>query len=365
MIASLFSPFRQVLRVAVPAIALGCASFPCFTPSGMAAQPTTEKETLVYPGETHLRNVVQLTFGGENAEAYFSFDEKQLVFQARKNAADCDQIYSMNIDGSNKTLLSTGKGRTTCSYFMPDGNVLYASTHAADSACPPPPDFSQGYVWPLYSGYDIFVAAPDGRIIRQLTTEKGYDAEATISPIGDKIVFTSTRSGDIELYSCNIDGSHVQQLTNIPGYDGGAFYSFDGTKIVFRASRPTGSKLQEYRDLLQKGLIRPSKLEIYVMDADGSNMQQVTNNGAANFAPFFHPDGKRIIFASNVGDPQGRNFDLYIINVDGTGLQRITTHEEFDGFPMFTRDGKHLVFCSNRNNDKPGETNVFMAEWVD
>lgn len=364
MIASLWSPFRKAMRIALPALALGSACFAVPSTMGIAAQPTEEKP-LVYPGETHLRNITQLTFGGENAEAYFSFDEKQLVFQARAHAADCDQIYTMNIDGSNKTLVSTGKGRTTCSYFLPDGNIVYASTHAADTACPAPPDFSHGYVWPLYPSYDIFVAKPNGQIIRQLTTEKGYDAEATVSPIGDKIVFTSTRSGDIELYSCNLDGSGVQQLTNLPGYDGGAFYSFDGTQIVFRASRPTGQKLEEYRELLQKGLIRPSKLEIYVMDADGGNIKQVTNNGAANFAPFFHPDGKRIIFASNVGDPQGRNFDLYIINTDGTNLQRITTHEQFDGFPMFTRDGKHLVFCSNRNNDKPGETNVFMAEWVD
>lgn len=356
---------RPILRAALSSIALGCISTALFAPPVIAAQPTTEQETLLYPGETHLRNVTQLTFGGENAEAYFSFDEKQLVFQARAHAADCDQIYSMNIDGSGKTLISTGKGRTTCAYFLPDGNIVYASTHAADAACPPPPDFSHGYVWPLYTGYDIFVATPNGTIVKQLTTEEGYDAEATVSPTGDKIVFTSTRSGDIELYSCNIDGSNVQQLTDMPGYDGGAFYSLDGKQIVFRASRPTGQKLQEYRDLLKKGLIRPSKLEIYVMDADGGNVKQVTNNGAANFAPFFHPDGKRIIFASNVGDPQGRNFDLYIINVDGTNLKRITTHEQFDGFPMFTRDGKHLVFCSNRNNENPGETNVFIAEWVD
>ncbi len=322
-------------------------------------------DSIHYANEVHLRNVKQLTFGGENAEAYLSFDEQQLVFQHRDNAGECDQIYTMTLDGGNRKLISTGKGRTTCSYFLPDGNIIYASTHVASPECPPPPDFSRGYVWPLYEGYDIFVASPDGRILRQITTEKGYDAEATISPKGDRMVFTSTRSGDIELYSSKLDGSDVHQLTNLPGYDGGAFYSLDGKKIVFRASRPEGEKLKEYQELLKEGLIRPSKLELYVMDADGSNITQVTNNGAANFAPFFHPDGQRIIFASNLGDPKGRNFDLYMINVDGTGLTRITAHSEFDGFPMFTSDGKKLVFCSNRKNAKPGETNVFIADWVE
>lgn len=328
-------------------------------------QTETPKDTLVSDGETHLKNIRQLTFGGENAEAYFSFDDTKLVFQSRQNSGECDQIYTMNIDGSDKKLISTGKGRTTCSYYLPDGNILYASTHLASPDCPPPPDFSRGYVWPLYPGYDVFVATPDGQLKGQLISTKGYDAEATVSPIGDKIVFTSTRTGDIELFSCNLDGSGVKQLTNLPGYDGGAFYSLDGKQIVYRASRPEGEALKEYRDLLKEGLIRPSKLEIFVMDADGSNPRQVTNNGAANFAPFFHPDGKRIIFASNVNDPKHRNFDLYMINVDGSNMQQITTHGEFDGFPMFTRDGKKLVFCSNRNNAKEGETNVFIADWVE
>lgn len=330
-----------------------------------ADQTETPKDSLVSDGETHLKNIRQLTFGGENAEAYFSFDESKLVFQARNDAGECDQIYTMNLDGSDKKLVSTGKGRTTCSYYLPDGNILYASTHLASPDCPPPPDFSRGYVWPLYPGYDVFVATPDGQIQKQIISTQGYDAEATVSPAGDKIVFTSTRTGDIELFSCNLDGSDVKQLTSLPGYDGGAFYSFDGKQLVFRASRPEGDALKEYRNLLKEDLIRPSQLEIYVMDADGSNMRQVTSNGAANFAPFFHPDGKRIIFSSNLDDPKGRNFDLYMINVDGSNLKRITTHGEFDGFPMFTRDGKKLVFCSNRNNAKPGDTNVFLADWVE
>ena len=260
--------------------------------------------------------------------------------------------------------VSTGYGRTTCSYFLPgDSTILYASTHLADSACPPPPDFSQGYVWALYPGYDIFVADTTGTIIDQLTTTEGYDAEATVSPTGDRIVFTSTRTGDLELFSMNLDGSDLQQLTDSPGYDGGAFYSWDGKELVFRASRPEGEQLKEYQDLLKENMIRPGALEIFVMNADGSNLRQVTDNGKANFGPFWHPDGEHIIFSSNMDDPKGREFDLYLIKKDGTGLTRITHSPKFDGFPMFTRDGTKLIFASNRNNAKDGETNLFIGDF--
>lgn len=316
--------------------------------------------------EKHLKNIRQLTFSGENAEAYLSFDDKMLTFQSREQGATCDQIYSMTIEGEKKKLISSGKGRTTCSYYLPNGKILYATTALADEACPTPPDPSKGYVWPLYNTYDIVVAdSSTGKIIKKLTSEPNYDAEATISPRGDRIVFTSLRSGDIELYSCNLDGSKVKQLTNEVGYDGGAFYSLDGKKIVYRASRPQGKDLESYQALLKDNLIRPKHLEIFVMDSDGKNKHQVTNNGKANFAPFFHPDGKRIIFSSNMDDPKGRNFDMFMINVDGSGLERITFYDEFDGFPMFTRDGKKIIFCSNRNNSNPGDTNVFVADWVD
>ncbi|MCS7000889.1 MAG: hypothetical protein RML15_09000 [Bacteroidota bacterium] len=316
------------------------------------------------PRERHLKNIVQLTFGGENAEAYFSFDEQQLVYQAHGDSG-CDQIYVMNVDGSGKRLVSTGKGRTTCAYFLPNGEIIYASTHEHAAECPPVPDRSRGYVWPLYPQYEIYRANNDGSNLRCIIRSEGYDAEATVSPTGDKIVFTSTRDGDIELYSCDLDGSNIRRLTYAFGYDGGAFFSFDGKKIVFRASRPKGQDSIEYVELLRQHLVRPRSLEIYVMDADGSNVRQVTNNGAANFAPFFHPDGKRIIFSSNMADPRSRNFDLYIINIDGTGLERITYFEGFDGFPMFSRDGKKLIFCSNRNGSRPGETNVFICDWVE
>ena len=316
--------------------------------------------------ETHLKNIRQITFSGENAEAYLSIDDKMLTFQSRQQGNNCDQIYSMTIEGEHKKLISSGTGRTTCSYYLPNGNILYATTALSDENCPTPPDPSKGYVWPLYPTYDIVIAdSSNGKILKRLTSDPNYDAEATISPKGDKIVFTSLRSGDIELYSCDLEGNNIQQLTNEPGYDGGAFYSLDGTKIVYRASRPKGADLESYNTLLQESLIRPKQLEIYTMNADGSNKRQITNNGKANFAPFFHPDGKRIIFASNFDDPKGRNFDMFMINIDGTGLERITYHQEFDGFPMFTRDGKKIIFCSNRNNSHPGDTNVFIADWED
>ena len=320
-----------------------------------------------FEGENHLSNIRMLTDGGENAEAYLSFNEKELIYQATFGEMKCDQIFTMNIDGSDKKMVSNGKGRTTCAYFLPDDEkIIYASTQLAGDDCPPPPDRSKGYVWKLYESFDIFSANADGSNVQPITSSEGYDAEATVSPKGDKIVFTSTRDGDPELYTMNLDGSNQTRLTFQKGYDGGAFFSLDGSKIVFRASRPkTTEELADYEDLAKNGMFRPSILEIYVMKADGTDVQQITNLGKASFAPFFHPDGKRIIFSSNVNSTDGRNFDLYLINIDGTGLEQITFNETFDGFPMFTRNGKHLVFCSNRFNKKEGDTNVFIADWND
>jgi len=327
-------------------------------------------DTLVYPGEKHFKNMRMLTREGtDNAEAYFSFDGTKLCFQSTRDPYKCDQIYTMNIDGSDVKLISTGKGRTTCSYFFPDGkHILFSSTHLAGDDCPPKPDYSMGYVWPIYDSYDIFVVEPDGSNIKQLTNIKGYDAETTISPKGDRMVFTSTRNGDIDIYSMKLDGTDVQQLTDELGYDGGPNYSYDGSMIVYRASRPkTDAEIKEYKEYLARGLVKPTTLEIYVMNADGSNKRQVTNNGKANFGPYFFPDGKRIIFASNMGDPAGMNFDLYAINVDGTGLEQITYYEGFDGFPMFSLNdgGKKFVFCSNRFGLKPHQSNVFICDWVE
>jgi TolB protein len=273
----------------------------------------------------------------------------------------------MDLDGGGVRLLSTGRGRTTCAYFFPDGrHYLYASTHLAGDRCPPPPDMSRGYVWALYPSYDIFVASLDDPTPVRLTDTPGYDAEATISPAGDRVVFTSVRDGDIDLYSMRLDGSDVRRLTHELGYDGGAFFSPDGRRIVWRASRPApGPEAEEYRRLLAQGLVRPTKLDIYVADADGRHVRRLTDNGAANFAPFFHPSGEKVVFCSNVADPERRNFDLYLVDVDGSHLERVTFFDEFDGFPMWSPDGRTFVFCSNRFNAAPHETNVFLADWVD
>jgi TolB protein len=324
-------------------------------------------QSLQLPAEKHLHNLKQLTFSGENAEAYFSADGKQLIFQSTRDGRGCDQIYVMNIDGSNVRLISNGSGRTTCSYFFPNGKrVLYSSTFLGGKECPPRPDFSQGYVWAVYPSFDIFTAKPDGSDLKQLTNSPGYDAETTITRDGRKLVFTSTRGGDLDIYTMDANGENVRQLTDELGYDGGPFWSYDGKQIVYRAYHPeTDKEKTDYTNLLKQNLIRPTTLEIWVMNADGSNKRQVTHNGKANFGPYFFPDGNRIIFASNMDDPKGRNFDLYKINVDGTGLERITFNDTFDGFPMFSPDGKKLVFASNRNAKTPGDTNVFIADWIE
>ncbi len=328
---------------------------------------THRSDTLRFADERHLRNIRMLTEAGENAEAYWSFDESRLSYQSTSGKWTCDQIFTMKEDGSDKRLVSNGEGRTTCSYFLPgDRQIIYASTHAFSKECPPPPDRSKGYVWKLYDEFELFIADVDGKNIRRITSNSKYDAEATVSPRGDKIVFTSMRDGDPELYVMDIDGTHQTRLTFERGYDGGAFFTQDGRSIVFRASRPKSQKeLEDYDELVKLGLVRPTALEIFMIDADGKNMRQITNLGKASFAPFPHPTGDRIIFSSNIHSADGRNFDLYTIRTDGTGLERITFNETFDGFPMWTRDGKKLVFASNRFARQRGETNIFVAEWVD
>ena len=329
---------------------------------------------LTFEGEKYFKNIKQVTFGGDNAEAYWSFDDKQLVFQSNFNqwGVECDQMFLMNNDESFEVntpkMLSTGKGRTTCSYFMPDNkHILYASTHEADEACPETPLRVDGnYVWPIYDSYDIYVADLEGNIVSKLTDEKGYDAEATVSPKGDKIVFTSDRSGDLELYTMNIDGSDVKQITDELGYDGGAFFSPDGTKLIFRASRPkTKDEIDEYKDLLSNGLVKPTEMELFICDSDGSNLKQITYLGNANWSPFFHPSGEKIIFSSNFEAVLGFPFNLYMIDIDGKNLERITYSDAFDAFPVFSNDGKKIAFSSNRNNGGTRETNLFIAEWVE
>lgn len=343
-------------------ILLAAALALAFLLPGRSGEPDP---SLVLAGETHFSSVRQLTFGGENAEGYFSFDEKRLIFQSTRDSLHCDQEFVLELATGTTRMVSPGKGRTTCGYFLPgDTTILFASTHLAGPECPPVPDFSHGYTWAVYAGYDIFFARADGSNLRRITSTPGYDAEATVSPSGDRMVFTSMRNGDLDLYSMKLDGSDVRQLTNETGYDGGAFFSWDGKLICYRAWHYADSaSASAYTSLLARNLVRPSRMELFVMNADGTGKRQITDNGAANFAPFFHPDNKRIIFASNKGDPKGRNFDLYMIGIDGAGLEQITFNETFDGFPMFTHDGKRLVFASNRNGKVRGETNLFIADW--
>lgn len=345
--------------------ATGCRSG--IAPASSPEMSPPERIFSPLPEEKHLGDIRMLTDGGENAEAYYSFNGRRLIFQSTRPPYGCDQIFTMKTDGSGLRLASTGKGRTTCSYFLPgDKRILYASTHKASDACPPPADMSQGYVWKIYPEFDIFTANADGSDVIPLTNTPGYDAEATVSPKGDRIVFTSMRDGDLDLYSMQLDGSDVRRLTDALGYDGGAFFSPDGQKIVFRAQHPTDPKeVQDYKALLAQDLVRPTRLDIWIMNADGSDKQRVTNLDVASFAPYFHPSGKKIIFSSNYPNVRSREFDLWMVDLDGKNLERITYGPGFDGFPMFSPDGKRLVFCSNRNNSKPGETNVFVADWKD
>jgi Tol biopolymer transport system component len=333
-------------------------------------------DSLLYPGEVHLKNIQQLTFGGDNAEAYWSFDDTKIVFQATNKiwGAQCDQIYYFDLKNWKRSagtppLLSTGKGRTTCSFFMPDNkSVVYASTHEADAACPHVPERRADgkYIWPIYPSFDIYHGDLQGNIIKKLTDVPGYDAEATVSPKGDKIVFTSLRNGDLDLYTMNIDGSDVRQITFELGYDGGAFFSPDGSKLIFRASRPkTEEEIKVYKDLLAEGQVMPTNMELFVCNVDGSDLRQLTNLGKANWAPYFHPKGDKVIFSSNHAAPRGYQFNLYMINLDGTGLKQITFDKTFDSFPMFSYDGKKLIFASNRNNGGTRDTNLFIADWVD
>jgi Tol biopolymer transport system component len=316
--------------------------------------------------EVHLRHVKQLTFGGQNAEAYFSSDGKRLIFQSTRPPYECDQMFTMNVDGSDVRLVSTGHGRTTCGYFYPDGkHILYASTHESGAACPPRPDYSHGYVWAVYSSYRIYYATDSGQIIKDLTPWKGYNAEATMAGDGRKIVFTSSRDGDLDIYTMNSDGSDVRQLTHELGYDGGPFFSLDGRWIVYRAHHPSGAdEVARYKSLLASDLVSPLEMDLYVMRVDGSDQRQVTHMPGASFAPDFFPGNRRIIFSSNYQAPTTSEFELYAVNTDESQLEQITFTGGFNAFPMFSRDGHKLVFISNRNAKAPHEINVFIADWV-
>ncbi len=316
--------------------------------------------------ERFFTKLTQLTFEGQNAEAYFSPDGTKLIFQRQDSEHACDQQFVINIDGTGLSRVSNGMGRTTCGYFLEGGSrILYSSTFHRDEACPAPPDRSRGYVWALYD-FDIYTALRDGSQFTRLTHTEGYTAEATLSPNGESIVFTSVMDGDLDIYTMNVDGTGLRRLTNTPGYDGGPFFSPDGSMIVYRSWHPSApEELEDYRALLENGLVRPSRMEVWVMSVDGSQQRQVTQLGGANFAPFFHPDGQHIIFSSNHENPRSRNFDLYLIGIDGAELSKVTTHGDFDAFPMFSPDGTKLVFASNRFGSVEGETNIFIADWAE
>lgn len=367
-----------------------CVLFSCKDKSTAEDTPTLEKEiattneqliiamtaddSLIFPEEKHFKAIKQITFGGDNAEAYWSFDDKQIVFQSnyKEWGMECDQMFLMNVNetfaDSKPPMISTGMGRTTCAYFLPDNkHFVYGSTHLVDKECPEVPLRKNGnYVWPVYDSFDIFVSDLEGNITGQLTNEPGYDAEATVSPQGDKIVFTSMRSGDLELYTMNLDGSDVKQITDELGYDGGAFFSPDGAKLIFRSSRPkTADEIAKYKGLLADGLVEPTEMELYICNADGSDLKQITNLGNANWSPFFTPDGKKILFSSNFEAERGFPFNLYLIDLDGKNLERVTHGETFDAFPVFSNDGRYLAFSSNRNNGGGRDTNLFIVEWQD
>ena len=372
----LFKMKNTVTLIALSLILFACSSEKKQEHTDAQSGATTYVDSLVYAQEKHLKNVRMLTNGGDNAEAYFSFDDSMLVCQITNPewGIECDQIFAFNWREDNilknkPKMISTGKGRTTCSYFLPgDTTIVYASTHSKHDACPPVPERGENgaYVWPIYPEFDIYVANLEGEILDTLTDFPGYDAEATVSPKGDKIVFTSLRSGDLELYTMNIDGSDVKQITHDLGYDGGAFFSPDGSQLIFRASRPeTEEEIAKYKSLLEKGLVEPTDMELFICNVDGSELRQLTNLGRANWAPFFHPSGDKVLFSSNHKSESGFPFNLFMINVDGTGLEQVTFDNMFDSFPMFSNDGKKLVFSSNRNNGGGRATNLFIADWVD
>jgi TolB protein len=334
-----------------------------------------QADTLHYPEETHFKNIQQLTFGADNAEAYWSFDGKWIVFQrtAPKDGVPCDQIFIGKVPKKGEKftykMVSSGRGRTTCAFFTKDDkHIIYASTHENADTCPPVPDrskYGNKYIWPIYNSYDIYMAGLNGKIIKKLTNSPGYDAEATLSPDGKKMIFTSTRNGDLDLYVMNLKTGETKQVTNTLGYDGGAWFSADGKKIIWRASRPkTDVEIKEYKDLLKEGLVAPTQMEVFIGNADGSNAKQITALGQANWAPNFLADG-RIIFCSNHEYKRGFPFNMYVMNADGTDIEKISRDKGFDAFPMFSYDGKKIIFCSNRNNGGTHDTNIFIADWID
>ncbi|HEY8279219.1 MAG TPA: hypothetical protein VIH99_06335 [Bdellovibrionota bacterium] len=355
-------------------ILLGCQSTPrAPAPASLKTKAGAAEPALVFPGEEkHLHNIRQLTFGGQNAEAYFSSDGEWLIFQSTRGDYPCDEMYTMRTDGSDLRKVSTGKGRVTCGYLGGPGRgmaattAVFASTHDYGKKCPPKPDMSYGYVWPIYSSFELYSRNLADNSLARLTRNRYYDAEATNSDDQSEVVFTSTRDGDLDLYLMSARGGRAKRVTTDLGYDGGAWFTHDGKRLIYRAYHPESeAEKKEYVANLKRGVYRPSWLELFLIDKDGKNKQQITHLKGATFAPYMFPDDKRVIFASNYKNPRGRGFDLYAVDVDGENLEQITFSGTFDSFPMFSPDGKKLVWASNRNGKEPHETNIFIADWVD
>lgn len=321
------------------------------------------------PPEPRLANLRQLTKGGTHAEAYWSPDGTQLIYQAVREGDKADQIYVLDLATGASKRISDGKGKTTCAYFLPDGRIVYSSTKAAGPEPPPPPDRSKGYVWPLHREFEIYLLDPRTGAEKRLTDSDGYDAESTVSPDGRRLVFMSQRDGAFGLYTMNVDGTDLKKVTKKTCYTGGAFFSPDGRSLVYRSFYPkTAADDGNLKQMLDTRALIPFKgmvIEIYVSDADGGNERAVTSMGKINFAPTFHRDGKRIIFTSDARAESRGGYNLFLINADGTGLEQVTRHKGFDGFPHFSPDGKKLVFISDRNATRPHELNIFLADWVD
>ena len=347
---------NSALHLAAITAGLTVVATPCESQSSIARNAGT--------GESHLANIRQLTDEGTQAEAYFSRDGQWITFQATRGDHPCDRQFVMRTNGSEMRQVSPAGGKTTCGWFLPDGKRLFfGSTIAAGAACPQRPDASNGYVWGL-DAFDMYTIGTDGSDLRRLTNYGVYTAEGVLSPDGKRIVFTSLKDGDLDIYTMNVDGSDVRRLTNTPGYDGGPWWSPDGTKIVYRSHHPANAEeLRDYQDLLAKRVVRPSNVELWVMNADGSDQRQITRLGGANFGPSWTPDGKGIIFSSNHKYPRSSNFDLYIVSLDGSGLKQITTDAGFDGFPMFSPDGKKLIWGAGRYARGQREVNLFIADW--
>jgi len=318
-----------------------------------------------------IENVKQLSFQGDNGEAYFNSDDSKVIFQSKRNNNNCDKLYIVDINGNNLTEFVANDGAFTCAYFsLDDRYIFFSSTMHLGSECPeiykdPNP---RKYIWPLRD-YEIF--RYDNGAVKQLTNYSGYNAETTTHPFEEKVIFTSLRDGDINLFEMDYNGENVKQITSEYGYDGGAFYSPNGENIVWRAWYPTSDEeISMWKNNLAKKFIESVPLDIYVAKNDGSEKQRLTSNGATNWAPSWHPDGKHIVFSSNMDDwredynAYGSNFELYMINIATKTLTRLTNNDTFDSFSVFSKNGKKIVFSSNRDAENPRNTNIFIADIV-